>query len=382
MSKRQADAEPESSTGAVAVRAKRARSSQKEGHVEECTDPECQGCDVGEIEISFVRKDEQGNEHTATPSAQELLDMAMTEASQNSKQRDDHLVRRLFDLALEQYQEKEADDRIGYATCLIELGRAIHVEESLREGLDILRGLDKKQSLDDQQQLLLARAAMDLAIFIRKRQNALYEEMWDSEDQDEEEQPSEEMINKQKVTREEIKLCKDALDAIDKVLPSLDKSPTKQVRSTLENLHAYAQLLDQPIHFQHISLVLDALVRYIQHFTYQEDPESQALWAASLLHKQKFIQDTGKQQDLCDEIEKLISTANKIYKEQNKQEYARGMELLAMLQLTQSNLLEDEDAVLDKYDEAIASFKRALELNPDNQDLQDMVNMLTGENEE
>ena len=80
------------------------------------------------------------------------------------------------------------------------------------------------------------------------------------------------------------------------MLPSLDKSPTKHVRSTLENLHAYAQLLDQPIHFQHISLVLDALVRYIQHFTYQEDPESQALWAASLLHKQKFIQDTGKQQ--------------------------------------------------------------------------------------
>lgn len=73
-----------------------------------------------------------------------------------------------------------------------------------------------------------------------------------------------------------------------------------------------------------------------------------------------------------------------------------------MLQLTQSNLLEDEDAVLEKYDEAIASFKRALELNPgkakksgfrtasfihlyvyvDNQDLQDMVNMLNGEEEE
>lgn len=80
------------------------------------------------------------------------------------------------------------------------------------------------------------------------------------------------------------------------MLPSLDKTPTKAVRSTLENLHAYAQLLDQPFHLEHISLVLDALVRYIQHFTYQEDPESQALWAASLLHKQKFIQDTGKQQ--------------------------------------------------------------------------------------
>lgn len=215
MSKRPADAEPETSTAAVAVRAKRARSSQKEGHVEDCTDPECQGCDVGEIEITFVRKDEHGHEQTATPSAQELLDMAIAEASHASKQRDDHLVRRLFDLALEQYQEKESDNRVGYATCLIELGRAIHVEESLREGLDILRGLNKKQSLDDdQQQLLLARAAMDLAIFIRKRQNALYEEMLDSED---EEEPSEELLSKQKVSREEIKLCKEALDAIDKV---------------------------------------------------------------------------------------------------------------------------------------------------------------------
>lgn len=209
MSKRQADAEPETST---AVRAKRARSSQKEAHVDDCTDPECQGCDVGEIEIAFVRKDEHGQEQPATPSAQELLDMAMAEASQK-QQRDDHLVRRLFDLALEQYQENEAENRIGYATCLIELGRAIHVEESLREGLDILRGLNKQQSLENQQQLLLARAAMDLAIFIRKRQNALFEEMLDSD----EEEPSEDLLNKQKVSREEIKLCKEALDAIDKV---------------------------------------------------------------------------------------------------------------------------------------------------------------------
>ncbi|KAI9314432.1 hypothetical protein BX666DRAFT_2029310 [Dichotomocladium elegans] len=372
MSKRLAENEE-----GYSLRAKRVRSSQKEGHIDECDDPDCEGCDVGEIEISFIRTDDSGNEVSAVPSAQELLDMAIQEASADKPQED--LIRRLFDLALEQFKDKEPDNRVGYATCLIELGRAINVEESLREGLDILRGISKKGPVEDPgvQGLITVRAALGLAIALRKRQNALFEEVLE-----EDEEPDQETLNKQYVKKDEAKLYKEAIDAMDMALPSLDKMPSKQARSALNDFHAYVQLLDQPFHNEHIISITDALERYMKYFAYDDDADLQALRAATLLHKQKFVEDPAEQQALCTEIEKVITRANNIYKKKYQKEFPRGWELLAMLQLTQSNLLEDDDEVLAKYDQAIESFKKALELNPDNEDLKDMVDMLLGEDDQ
>ncbi|KAI9498179.1 hypothetical protein BDB00DRAFT_784243 [Zychaea mexicana] len=374
MSKRLAEEDAETS-----INTKRIRSTQKEGHVSDCNDPECEGCDVGEIEISFVHKDKDGNDQTSKPSAHDLLSMAVTEADTDQKS---EIVRRLFDMALEQFEKIEPEDRAGYATCLVELGRAIDVEESLREALDIFRGIVKKDAsaMTSEHWLTMAKAATGLLILIRKRLNGGFEELLEELEED---APSEEQLRKYSLKREEINLYKEAVNATEKALASPNDLPSKEARFALHDLHSYAQLLDHPQHLDHVSAIADVLTRSIQQFSYHKDADLLALKASTLIHKQNLLADDVEiQKELCNESEKLLLDANKFYKEEHKNEYPRGWELLAMLQLNQSNLLDDEDEVVKKYDEAVESFKTAHKLNPDNTELENMVNMLSGESQE
>ncbi|KAI9271507.1 hypothetical protein BDA99DRAFT_556744 [Phascolomyces articulosus] len=352
------------------VRTKRIKSGEKNGHVPECNDPECEGCDVGEIEISFTRKDESGKDQTFEPSSQELLSMALAESNTTSDQNNNsEIVRRLFDMALEQFEKTDPkDDRSGYATCLVELGRAIDVEESLREGLDIFRGVAKKSPslMKGEHWLTVAKSAIGLLQLIRKKLNSAFEELLEELEEDDE-LPSEEQLKKYSIKREEEKLYKEALDAIEKALTSTKDLPTKETRFVLHDLHSYIQLLDHPQHYKHVLVLSDALIRFIDQFSYEKDSDLLALKASVLIHKQSLLpDDVEKQNELCEQSEKLLLDANKIYKEENKKEYPRGWELLAMLQLSQSNLLDDEDDVVKKYDEAVESFKKAHKLNPGN----------------
>lgn len=206
-----ADLEVESS-----IKAKRVRRTQNEGHAPDCNDPECEGCDVGDIEITFVRTDESGQEQSVQPSAHELFAMAMEEATNTqAEDQDSSMARRLFDLALEKFQKEEPEDRLGYALCLVSLGKTIEVEESLREGLDILRHEARK---DGSLSFHLARAAWALATFIRKRQNEWFEKMKEELESDEEDGVEyEELLKKQQLSREEERLYKESLDAMQKV---------------------------------------------------------------------------------------------------------------------------------------------------------------------
>ncbi|KAI8144051.1 hypothetical protein BJV82DRAFT_667891 [Fennellomyces sp. T-0311] len=343
-------------------RAKRVRSTKKDGHVADCNDPECEGCDVGEVEFSFVRKDENGNDQTFKPTAHDLLSMAVAEAETDQ---DNDMIRRLFDMALEMFEKAEPEDRTGYATCLIELGRAVGVEESLREGLDILRGMSKKEdasAFTTEHWLHVARAALGLLLIIRKRFNVAFEEFLEEQ---EDEVPSNEQLKKYSLKREEINLYKEALNAVEKALVTSKGSLTKEARSALHDVQSYVQLLDHPQHYSHVAVLTDALEKYIQQFSYKSDPDLLALFASSLVHKQSLIaEDHEKQKELLDKSEKLLLDANKLYQSEHKKEYPRGWELLAMTQLNQSNLLDDEDEVVKKYDEAVESFKTAHKLNP------------------
>ena len=215
MSKRLAEEE-----AGPSIRTKRIRSAEKDGHVSDCNDPECEGCDVGEVEISFVRKDENGQDQTFQPSAQELLSMALNESNTaTAADQDNEIVRRLFDMALEQFEKTDPkDDRSGYATCLVELGRAIDVEESLREGLDIFRGMAKKtpSSMKSEHWLTVAKAATGLLVLIRKKLNSMFEELLEELEEDDE-SPSEEQLKKYSIKREELNLYKETSNAIEKV---------------------------------------------------------------------------------------------------------------------------------------------------------------------
>lgn len=303
---------------------KRSRSSAtKEGHAEDCADELCKGCDVGEVEISFVRKDADGKPIDTEPSAQELLAMAIDEASNDKNNDNDDenngIARRLFDMAIEKYQKDEPENRVGYATCLVELGKAIQVEESISEGLEVLRG-ELKTKKDDKDVLLKAAgAAIALAASMRKKQQAYFDQQ-EAELEDEDEMDDvayEELIQKQTPSKEEIKLYKEAIERINQAFTDIDKADEallKEAQTVMHEMRGYGQLLTQPFHEEHSNAVLNTVIDLIQKLPdYEKNDELLTLWAACLLHQEKFLENEDKKRDILKKADDLLIKSNKLY---------------------------------------------------------------------
>lgn len=291
----------------------------EEAHAADCTDELCQGCDVGEVEIAFVRKDAEGNPIDTEPSAKELLAMAIEEASNDANNENDDenngIARRLFDLAIEKYQKEEPENRVDYATCLVELGKAIAVQESISEGLEILRGEVKKNNTE-YVTLKLASASAAYAISIRKEQDAYFEKQQEELDQ-EDEVALGELLEKQEVGKKELELYKDALkytrDAFTR-LNAEDEALVKEAKNTLFELRTYGLLLTQPFHKEHANAVLDTVIELLQKMpAYEEQEELLALWAACLLHQERFIEDKDQKAAVYKKIDELLAKSNVLH---------------------------------------------------------------------
>lgn len=303
---------------------KRVKSNAKEGHAPECNDKLCQGCDVGEVEITF--KDTDGNPTQVVPAASILLQMALEEAAKDQQNDNDDenngISRRLFDMALEKYQKDEPENRVGYAICLVELGKTIAVQESISEGLEILRGELKKNNTEDVS-LKLARAAIALAISIRKNQDAYFEQQEKELDQDDEVALGE-LLEKQKVSKEEIQLYEEAIQHTTDAFSRLDTANEAllvEAQSILHDLRTYGQLLNQPFHKEHANIVLDAAIDLIQKVPKNEaNDELMLTWAACLLQKDTFVEEKKEKLDMYKKIEELLTKSNKLHVIRNDKE--------------------------------------------------------------
>jgi hypothetical protein len=302
------------------VESKRSRST-KEGHAADCSDSLCQGCDVGEVEISFVRKDANGQPIDTEPTAQELLAMAIDEAANDTEDESNGMASRLFDMAIEKYQKDEPENRVGYATCLVELGRTIQVEESISEGLEILRGELKKQPKNKEVLFKLAGAAIALATFKRKSQDAYFEKQeaeLEGSDGEMDEVAYGELLQKQELSKDEIKLYKEAIQRANEAFEDIQSEDLKQAQTVMHELRAYGQLLTQPFHQEHSNAVLDAVIQLIEKMPgHQEDDELLTLWAACLLHQEKFIEDKKKQLAILNKADALLIKSNKLHIEKH-----------------------------------------------------------------
>lgn len=297
--------------------------TRKEGHAPECTDSQCEGCDVGQVEISFVRKDAQGQPMDTEPDATELLAMAIDEASRDKKVDNDDenngMARRLFDMAIEKFQKDEPQNRLGYATCLIELGKAIGVKESISEGLEILRGELKKNN-SEEVALKLAGAAIALATFIRKEQDTYFEKQEKELDEDDEVARGE-LLAKQVVGKEEEKLYKEALEHTKDAFNRLNESLYKEAQSVLYELKTYGLLLVQPFHKDQANAVLDIVSELLKKLpNYEENDELLLLWAACLLHQEKFVEDKKHLEIMDTKIDQLLAKANALYLTKHEKE--------------------------------------------------------------
>ena len=188
-------------------------------HAPDCSDPQCEGCDVGEVELTFTAEDGSPVEK---PSALELFHMAMNEAaSEGSKSNENGMAKRLFDLALEAYDKEKEHDQLGYSQCLIEFGRYFDVLESVKEGVDILRSLENS-ILESKYSKSVVYIAKGRGILVqlhleRAKRIELFEEITKRSDDDEDEEIEPAVLKKLEVTKSERKLIDEAIQCFDKV---------------------------------------------------------------------------------------------------------------------------------------------------------------------
>ncbi|KAG1148433.1 hypothetical protein G6F37_003413 [Rhizopus arrhizus] len=356
--------------------AESSKRSKTENHAPGCSDDTCTGCDVGEVEIAFTKDD--GEPDDVQPTAQELVDLAIDE----SKEGDNEMARRLFDMALEKFQEEEPDNRVGYADCLIELGKAIEVEESIKEGLDILKGELKKESNDTQLKLKLAYASMVLANYMRKQKEAVFArqeaELHPSDDEEEvDEEAYEELLSKQQVTKEEIQLYKEAVSYAREVVSSQKIPSIPLFQRVIGELRTYGLSLDLPVQKEHTQVVLEAAIEFIQQVPgYEENWELITIWAACLTHQEKLLDKTQERIKVVSKAIELANKANDLHVAKLSKEHPFMCELLAGLLMTQSGLVDDEDEAVELYERAFEAFKKAHELAPEKVELAEMIKVL------
>ncbi|KAI9282357.1 hypothetical protein BY458DRAFT_544050 [Sporodiniella umbellata] len=349
--------------------------SKIEGHVPECSSEDCLGCDIGEVEISFTSNTDDGQLEETQPTAQELLVMAIEE----SKEKQDDMARRLFDMALEKFKEEEPENHVGYACCLIELGKAINVEESAKEGLDLLKSEIKKNPESTELKLKLAYASMVLANGLRKQKAAIFatqEAALEQEDVDTE--AYDELLAKQHVTKEEIKWYQEAIDyARDASKKATEENATSDLQTVINEFRTYSLSLDLDVQKEHASVVIQTTIDLIQQMPdYNNNWELITIWASCLAHQEKVL---DKSHDRIQTIKKAIDMANKaneLHVAKLSKEHPFMCELIAGLYMTQSGLTQDEDEAIDLYDQAVKGFRRALELAPEKVELIEMLKVL------
>lgn len=81
---------------------------------------------------------------------------------------------------------------------------------------------------------------------------------------------------------------------------NFDEPTRLLVKQVLHDIREYGESLEQPCHGQHVAVLFDTLVKYIQLFPYNDDDNLLTLWGACLLHRQKFIQDEKEKEVVND----------------------------------------------------------------------------------
>ncbi|KAJ2961589.1 hypothetical protein NQZ79_g3132 [Umbelopsis isabellina] len=354
-------------------------------HATDCSDPQCEGCDVGEVELAFTNEDGSAAE---TPSALELFHMAMDEAAtEGSKSDENGMAKKIFDLALEAYETEKNQDPLGYAQCLIEFGRYFDVIESVKEGVDNLRGLEKsskkEESVVPMNELYIAkgRGILVQLNIERAKRIEIFEEIRDeNSDEDDEIDPT--VLKKLEVTKEEKKLINEAIQAFDKVFKAkTDDDYEKHILLCCNDLRQYGEQLDLPMHKETVNLVLTTAITYLKSL---KDVESNAfalrIWGASLFYEARADIEADNAQQLVETALQKLLAAKNLETDDNDLETT---ELIGHCKMLLSTISTDEDEVLRHYQEAIDFFKAVVEQSNDSDPkLVELIEMLDGGVEE
>ncbi|KAH8548797.1 hypothetical protein BGW37DRAFT_522988 [Umbelopsis sp. PMI_123] len=352
--------------------------SDSQNHAPDCSDPDCDGCDVGEIELTFTNED---GTPADKPTALELFRMAMSEAaSEGSKVNENGMAKRIFDMALEAYDKEKDQDQFGYSQCLIEFGRYFDVLESVKEGVEILRGLEKSTisegSRFSKKDIYIAKGRGLLVQLQMERAKKIetFEEINGENDSDEDEEIDPSLLKKLEVSKQEKKLVDEAIACFDNGVHH-DEGYEKQVLLCCNDLRQYGEQLDMPFHQDIVKHVLDRALKYLQTI---KDIDTNVfalkIWGSCLFYQARADPQGDDAQVLIEDALKKFNKANSVASDDQDLEV---VELIGHCKMLLSTILTEEDDILEQYQEAIDCFKLVLERSEEpNQKLADMVELL------
>ncbi|KAF9286459.1 hypothetical protein BGZ68_002883 [Mortierella alpina] len=385
---------------------KKPRTEAADGqHAEDCEDPSCEGCAEGEVVLQFDTK----------PSAVELFQMAREEVAGSKPGSGEsagmsRMAKALFDKALEEFEVLDKADahidlkdgsdaaakaleiKLQHAACMVAVGNAMPSSEMLQEGTRMFEELDKKMEHQNGSVLVgLGIAAISQARDMRKQ--AMKTLTLDEDDDDDE--PSEEQREAAAlISKSEAKLADHAVQAFDSGLALLmktkiDSYAQESIRAAQE-LEEYGVSLDLRLNADLARKVFDAAAKHLEHVQSTNsdlislNADVLTIYGSCLYSKAKLVdnQNQGEQNPATTFVEKAISLLSKAEELQDESSDAKTLEALGQAYLMSTNLVEDEDVIMERFDAATEKLSRALELDPYNDVLREQVDALQGSDNE
>lgn len=385
---------------------KKPRTEAADGqHAEDCEDPSCEGCAEGEVVLQFETK----------PSAVDLFQMAREEVAgakpgSGESAGMSRMAKALFDKAIEEFEvqdkahahidlkdgseaaAKALEIKLQHAACMVAVGNAMPSSEMLQEGTRMFENLDKTMEHRDGSALVgLGIATISQARDLRKQAMKTLT----LEDDDDEEEPSEEQREAAAlIGKLEAKLVDRAIEAFNAGLELLmktkiDSYAQESIRAAQE-LEEYGVSLDLRLNADLARKVFDSAVKHLEHVQsassdlIDSNADVLTIYGSCLYSKARLVdnQNAGDQNPAKTFVEKAINLLSKAEDLQSESGDAKTLEALGQAYLMSTNLVDDEDVIMERFDAATEKLSRALELNPYNDVLREQVDALQGSDNE
>ncbi|KAF9975605.1 hypothetical protein BGZ73_000671 [Actinomortierella ambigua] len=410
---------PEAAESTPTVHKKR---KADEGHAHDCTDPACEGCADGELEIQFDHE----------PSAFELFQMARDEAAKEGRkshrgedegdndedeeeeeeEKTKKMAKKLFDLAMEAFGKLEqarnslskeerdsrehVEQRIQHAACEVAVGVYMPALAMVEEGLAKYEQLVKIEAAAAMASAWvgLGIARISAARLGRKAILDLLEQ--DLDDLDEGTDEYDEAHQKAAtIPKKEQELATKAIEAFDKGLGLLKQDSkdaetlfAKESIRAAQELEEYGVSIDMGLHTALARTVFQTALKYLEQARKAEtalvdnNTDVLTLHGSCLFHLCRIASQEGDQDGASTHLDQAKALLTKAEEMLGENEDAKTLELLGQIYLMSTMDIEDEDEVMETYDKATAKLRRALELNPYNLSLRKQLEAIEGGEEQ
>ncbi|KAF9936527.1 hypothetical protein BGZ67_002250 [Mortierella alpina] len=374
-------------------------------HAEDCEDPSCEGCAEGEVVLQFETK----------PSAVDLFQMAREEVAGRKPGSGEsaglsRMAKALFDKAIEEFEvldkahanidlkdgsedaAKALEIKLQHAACMVAVGNAMPSSEMLQEGTRMFEQLDKTmENLNGSVLVGLGIAAISQARDLRKQ---ALKNLTQEDDEDDDEPSEEQREAASLISNPEAKLANQAIQAFNSglallVKTKIDSYAQESIRAAQE-LEEYGVSLDLKLNADLARKVFDSAVKHLEHVQsinsdlIDSNADVLTIYGSCLYSKARLVdnQNSGDQNPATTFVEKAINLLSIAEELQDGSGDAKTLEALGQAYLMSTNLVDDEDVIMERFDAATEKLSRALELDPDNDVLREQVDALQGSDNE